>query len=238
MSHTSSLLSSLLKYSFNLVTGAERNQMVEVEINRTCAHLKMSWRGWRHVGLFYPHIFCLYCSSVLLVVLILSQWMKSICISVLIQHIWSLCLITVRRTQKTQFDKETLIEYINIYIECLCVVHQIFVFLPQHELPAAKTRLKALKTYSTCCDSTNQPFDLISRLWASWFLSLIFNTNKYSRVQQRDKQQTSVIQHQNIVIQSRVNPLPKQINRGSLKEKNKPTSRQLIVFVSWGAAAG
>lgn len=155
MSHTSSLLSSLLKYSFNLVTGAERNQMVEVEINRTCARLKMSWRGRRNVGLFYPHIFCLYCSSVLLVVLILSQWMKSICISVLIQHIWSLCLITVRRTQKTQFDKETLIEYINIYIECLCVVQQIFVFL-QHELLAAKTRLKALKTYSTCCDSTNQ----------------------------------------------------------------------------------
>lgn len=47
MSHTSSLLSPLLKYSFNLVTGAERNQMVEVEINRTCACLKMSWRGWR-----------------------------------------------------------------------------------------------------------------------------------------------------------------------------------------------
>lgn len=72
--------------------------------------------------------------------------MKSICISVLIQHIWSLCLITVRRTQKTQFDKETLIEYIYIYIECLCVVHQIFVFL-QDELLAAKTRLKALKTF-------------------------------------------------------------------------------------------
>lgn len=64
-------------------------------------------------------------------------------------------MITVRRTQKTQFDKETLIEYIYIYIEVLCVVQQIFVFL-QHELPAAKTRLKALKMYSIHRDSTNK----------------------------------------------------------------------------------
>lgn len=56
---------------------------------------------------------------------------------------------------ETQFDKQTLIEYINIYIECLCVVQQIFVFL-QDELPAAKTQLKALKTYSIHRDSTNQ----------------------------------------------------------------------------------